>query len=45
LENTDKSIAEIASDLGYTDESNFTRAFRRKIGESPQAFRDNATRT
>ena len=32
LENTDKPIAEIASELGYQDASNFTRAFRRQAG-------------
>lgn len=38
----DKPIAEIAYDLGYTDASNFTRAFRRQTGVSPHAFRDRA---
>jgi AraC-like DNA-binding protein len=42
LEQTDKPIAEIAFDLGYSDPSNFTRAFRRRTGLSPQAFRDVA---
>lgn len=42
LENTAKPIAEIASDLGYQDASNFTRAFRRQVGISPQLFRKNA---
>jgi AraC-like DNA-binding protein len=41
LAHSDKPIAEIAFDLGYQDASNFTRAFRRQIGASPQAFRDN----
>ena len=41
LERTDKAITEIAYDLGYTDASNFTRAFRRKTGVPPQTFRDN----
>ena len=40
LENTDKPVGEIAFDLGYSDASNFTRAFRRQIGLSPKAFRD-----
>jgi len=44
LENSDKPIAEIASDLGYWDASNFTRAFRRQAGVPPLAFRDNARR-
>jgi AraC-like DNA-binding protein len=42
LKNTDMSVAEIAFDLGYTDASNFTRAFRQKTGVSPQAFREIA---
>jgi AraC-like DNA-binding protein len=42
LKSTDKPISEIAFDLGYTDSSNFTRAFRGKTGVSPQVFRDSA---
>jgi AraC-like DNA-binding protein len=42
LENTDDPVAQIAFELGYTDASNFTRAFRRHTGLSPQAFRDTA---
>lgn len=41
LETTEKSVSEIANDLGYTDSSNFSRAFRRQLGISPQAFRRN----
>jgi AraC-like DNA-binding protein len=41
LENTDKPIGEIAFDLGYTDSSNFSRAFHREVGLTPRAFRSN----
>ena len=44
LERTDKPVVEIAFDLGYTDASNFTRAFRRDTGASPTAFRETAGR-
>ena len=40
LAERDRSITEIASDLGYANRSNFTRAFRRLNGMSPQAYRD-----
>jgi AraC-like DNA-binding protein len=33
------AMVEIASDLGYTDPANFTRAFRRWTGVSPRTFR------
>ncbi|MEE4378389.1 MAG: AraC family transcriptional regulator ligand-binding domain-containing protein [Candidatus Competibacteraceae bacterium] len=45
LEKTDKPITELAFELGYTDASNFTRAFRRQIGVSPQTFRDGTIGT
>jgi AraC-like DNA-binding protein len=45
LADADKPIAEIAFDLGYTDPSNFTRAFRRHAGVSPQTLRDAAKKT
>ena len=44
LERTDKPVVEIALDLGYTDASNFTRAFRRETGASPTRFRETAGR-
>lgn len=43
LARSEKPIAEIAFDLGYQDASNFTRAFRRQAGVSPQTFRTNLT--
>ena len=44
LDYTKKPITEIALDLGYTDASNFSRAFRRNTGLSPRDFRDRAKR-
>ena len=45
LDNSDKTVTEIAFELGYTDASNFTRAFRRETGVSPSAFRRQAVST
>ena len=42
LDNSDKTVTEIAFELGYTDASNFTRAFRRETGVSPSDFRRQA---
>ncbi len=42
LNTTDKSIDDIAHELGYSDPSNFGRAFRKWAGKSPKAFRDEA---
>lgn len=39
------SIAQIALRLGYAEHSNFTRAFHRWSGVSPQAFRARFTQT
>ena len=39
LQDTDRSVEEIADSLGYTDPSNFGRAFRRWTGMSPRAWR------
>jgi AraC-like DNA-binding protein len=39
LSHTNKPIIEIALELGYTDTSNFSRAFRRGTGLSPSDFR------
>ena len=39
LQFSEETIADIAFDLGYTDASNFTRAFRLRNGVSPQQFR------
>jgi AraC-like DNA-binding protein len=39
LERPDRSVSEIAHDLGFTQQANFTRAFRRWAGGSPSQFR------
>jgi AraC-like DNA-binding protein len=41
LQFSEETIADIAFELGYTDASNFTRAFRLRNGVSPQEFRQN----
>jgi AraC family transcriptional regulator len=33
-----KRIADIAADLGFADQSHFTRTFRRLVGMSPSDF-------
>jgi len=37
---TGMTIYEISDSLGFSDPTNFTRLFRRRIGISPKAFRD-----
>lgn len=39
LRETDRSIAEIASSLGFADQSHFDRRFRRHYGRTPRQFR------
>ena len=34
-----KTLAEVASDFGFADQSHFTKEFRRIIGETPRAYR------
>lgn len=41
---TDRSIAEIAIDCGFSDQPSFTRHFRKHIGETPLAFRRSRSR-
>jgi AraC-like DNA-binding protein len=36
---TDRAIAEIAADCGFSDQSHFTRAFARAVGMPPGAYR------
>ena len=40
LRETDRSVAEIAHDCGFTDHSAFTRAFRAVTSVTPSQFRD-----
>jgi AraC family transcriptional regulator len=37
---TDDSIARIALDAGFADQSHFTRAFRRHHGVTPARYRE-----
>ena len=39
LEQSDRSAEEIALDLGYSDPSNFSRAFAKAVGTSPSKYR------
>ena len=39
LERTDRSLAEIAEDVGYSELTNFVRAFKRWTGITPDQFR------
>jgi AraC-like DNA-binding protein len=42
LEDTRKTVIEIAADVGYESEAAFNRAFKRQFGEPPARFRRNA---
>ena len=39
LRHTDRSITEIAFDVGFNDSNYFTRQFRKVTGFSPRAYR------
>lgn len=41
LVSTDKTIAEIAYELGYNENSYFSNVFKKKAGQSPSEFRDD----
>ena len=36
---TDRTVAAIGADLGYTSESAFSNAFKRVLGQSPSRYR------
>lgn len=40
LDTSSHSVEEIAAQVGYSDNSSFTRLFRQRIGMSPGAYRD-----
>ncbi len=42
LINSDLSITEIATSLGYSDSAHFTRAFKRWTGQAPQVWREDS---
>ncbi|MCW1429865.1 AraC family transcriptional regulator [Novosphingobium sp. JCM 18896] len=44
LTESERSIAQVAADVGFESQSAFARAFRRLTGEAPQAFRAAARR-
>lgn len=39
LQQTDKTISQIAMDMGFNEDSNFTKFFKRHSGETPKVFR------
>jgi AraC-like DNA-binding protein len=39
IESTDRPMFEIALDVGFSDQSHFTRVFSSQVGESPSQFR------
>ena len=42
LRETDHSIAEIASEVGFADQSYFDKRFKRAFGKAPKEFRREA---
>ena len=45
LSHADAPVADIASQLGFDDASNFSAYFLRRVGQTPGAFRGRASRT
>ncbi len=41
LENTDKTVIDIAAETGFTDASYFTKMFKASYGETPKEFRNS----
>ena len=41
LRETEKSIKEITSDVGYNDQNYFSKLFKNKYGLSPTEYRNN----
>ncbi|MFN2243397.1 MAG: helix-turn-helix transcriptional regulator, partial [Anaerolineae bacterium] len=41
LSDTSKSITEIALEVGFSDSGYFSRVFRREVGLSPEAYRQD----
>ena len=41
LISTEKTISEIAYELGYNENSYFSNVFKKKSGQSPSEFRDD----
>ena len=44
LLSTDKTVAEIGFELGYTDKAYFTSVFKKKAGQTPSEFREEMRR-
>ncbi|MCH4889221.1 helix-turn-helix transcriptional regulator [Acidaminobacter sp. JC074] len=44
LSNLDKSITSIAYDLGFSDNSHFSRTFKKATGDSPKNYREKKSR-
>jgi AraC family transcriptional regulator, transcriptional activator of pobA len=42
LRHTDRTVGEIAFEVGFSDPLYFSRAFKRSDGRSPQAYREAA---
>jgi AraC family transcriptional regulator len=45
LADSERPIADIATEAGFADQSHFTRAFHRYSGQTPRAFRDRRSAT